>query len=83
MFYNDESQDIRNYLSKVFDNTACARDGTLESGDELVGVNGVMVKGKSKVEVAKMIQASKVSGSNPKPQVYATKQILFLIRRTW
>ena len=48
------------YIVQVFDNTASARDGTLESGDEIVGVNGIPVKGKSKVEVAKMIQASKV-----------------------
>ncbi len=46
-------------ILQVFDNTAAARDGTLESGDELVGVGGVSVKGKSKVEVAKMIQASR------------------------
>ena len=43
---------------KVFDNTPAAREGTLEAGDELVGVNGVTVKGKTKVEVAKMIQAT-------------------------
>lgn len=48
------------YIVQVFDNTATARDGTLESGDEIVGVGGASVKGKSKVEVAKMIQASKV-----------------------
>lgn len=47
------------YVVQVFDNTASAREGTLESGDEIVGVNGTIVKGKSKVEVAKMIQASK------------------------
>lgn len=45
------------YIVQVFDNTATARDGTLEAGDEIVGVAGVPVKGKSKVEVAKMIQA--------------------------
>ena len=44
---------------KVFDNTPAARDGTLEAGDELVGVNGANVKGKTKVEVAKMIQSTK------------------------
>lgn len=44
----------------MFDNTPAAKDGTLQSGDELVGVNGASVKGKTKVEVAKMIQASKV-----------------------
>merc|ERR1719186_2196757 len=47
------------YLVQVFDNTPAAKDGTLESGDELVGVNGTNVKGKTKVDVAKMIQAAK------------------------
>merc|ERR1719158_1924700 len=47
------------YIVQVFDNTPAARDGTLESGDELVGINGTNVKGKTKVEVAKMIQATK------------------------
>ena len=49
------------YIVQVFDNTATARDGTLEAGDEIVGVAGNPVKGKSKVEVAKMIQVSVVS----------------------
>merc|ERR1719186_2583865 len=47
------------YIVQVFDNTPAAKDGTLESGDELVWVNSVNVKGKTKVEVAKMIQATK------------------------
>ncbi|XP_039284938.1 PRKCA-binding protein isoform X5 [Nilaparvata lugens] len=47
------------YIVQVFDNTPAAKEGTLESGDELVGVNGASVKGKTKVEVAKMIQACK------------------------
>ncbi|KAK4876694.1 hypothetical protein RN001_009200 [Aquatica leii] len=47
------------YIVQIFDNTAAARDGTLQSGDELVSVNGQMVKGKTKVEVAKMIQSAK------------------------
>lgn len=47
------------YIVQVFDNTPTAREGTLQSGDELVGVNGVSVKGKTKVEVAKMIQSCK------------------------
>lgn len=54
---------INNYAVcdvKVFDNTPAAKEGTLESGDELVGVNGQSVKGKTKVQVAKMIQACKV-----------------------
>ncbi|XP_060534983.1 PRKCA-binding protein isoform X2 [Cylas formicarius] len=47
------------YIVQIFDNTAASRDGTLQSGDELVSVNGQSVKGKTKVEVAKMIQATK------------------------
>ena len=59
----------------MFDNTPAAKDGTLEAGDELVGINGTNVKvkkvwyfnadlgfdyqGKTKVEVARMIQATK------------------------
>ncbi|XP_014218477.1 PRKCA-binding protein [Copidosoma floridanum] len=45
------------YIVQVFDNTPAALDGTLEAGDELVSVNGESLKGKTKVEVAKMIQA--------------------------
>uniref|UniRef100_A0A8C1UME5 PRKCA-binding protein n=1 Tax=Cyprinus carpio TaxID=7962 RepID=A0A8C1UME5_CYPCA len=45
------------YIVQVFDNTAAALDGTLAAGDEITGVNGKPVKGKTKVEVAKMIQA--------------------------
>ncbi|XP_050676030.1 PRKCA-binding protein isoform X2 [Leptidea sinapis] len=47
------------YIVQVFDNTPASKDGTLQSGDELVGVNGQSVKGKTKVEVAKMIQSTK------------------------
>lgn len=49
------------YIVQIFDNTAASRDGTLQSGDEIVAVNNQSVKGKTKVEVAKMIQAAKVS----------------------
>ncbi|XP_014238639.1 PRKCA-binding protein isoform X2 [Trichogramma pretiosum] len=45
------------YIVQVFDNTPAALDGTLEAGDELVAVNGECLKRKTKVEVAKMIQA--------------------------
>ncbi|XP_043271521.1 PRKCA-binding protein isoform X3 [Venturia canescens] len=45
------------YIVQVFDNTPAAVEGTLQSGDELVAVNGASVRGKTKVEVAKMIQA--------------------------
>ncbi|NXX12660.1 PICK1 protein, partial [Podargus strigoides] len=43
----------------VFDNTPAALDGTVAAGDEITGVNGNSVKGKTKVEVAKMIQRVK------------------------
>lgn len=46
------------YIVQIFDNTPAAKDGTLESGDEIVGVNGTNVKGKTKVEVAQLIQSS-------------------------
>lgn len=49
------------YIVQVFDNTPAAKDGTLQAGDELIGINGQSVKGKTKVEVAKMIQAAKVN----------------------
>jgi len=48
------------YIVQVFDNTPAAKDGTLQSGDEITGVNSQSVKGKTKVEVAKMIQNIKV-----------------------
>jgi len=47
------------YIVQVFDNTPASRDGSLAAGDELLGVNNKSVKGKSKVEVAKLIQSSK------------------------
>lgn len=47
------------YIVQIFDNTPAAKDGTLASGDEIVGVNGTSVKGRTKVEVARMIQSVK------------------------
>ena len=47
------------YVVQVFDGTPASRDATLESGDELVAVGNTSVKGKSKTEVARMIQATK------------------------
>uniref|UniRef100_A0A6I8QE72 PRKCA-binding protein n=1 Tax=Xenopus tropicalis TaxID=8364 RepID=A0A6I8QE72_XENTR len=44
------------YIVQVFDNTPASLDGTIAAGDEITGVNGKSVKGKTKVEVAKMIQ---------------------------
>jgi len=49
----------------VFDNTPAALEGTLAAGDEITGVNGKAVKGKTKVEVAKMIQAVTVRSRQP------------------
>lgn len=42
----------------MFDGTPASKEGTLQSGDELLGINGASVKGKTKVEVAKMIQGA-------------------------
>lgn len=47
------------YIVQVFDNTPAAKEGTLAAGDEIVGVNGSSVKGRTKVEVARMIQGVK------------------------
>lgn len=46
------------YIVQVFDGTPAAVDGSLQSGDEITSVNGIQVKGKTKVEVAKMIQST-------------------------
>lgn len=46
------------YVVQVFDNTPASKDGTLEAGDEITAVNGTSVKGRTKVEVAKMIQSA-------------------------
>ncbi|XP_023599546.1 PRKCA-binding protein [Myotis lucifugus] len=51
------------YIVQVFDNTPAALDGTVAAGDEITGVNGRSIKGKTKVEVAKMIQ--EVKGKSP------------------
>jgi len=47
------------YVVQIFDNTPAAKDATLAAGDEIVGVNGQSVKGRTKVEVARMIQSVK------------------------
>jgi len=49
------------YIVQIFDNTIASKDGTLQSGDEIIGVDNVSVKGKTKSEVAKMIQTSQKS----------------------
>ena len=48
------------YIVQVFDNTPAAKDGSLAAGDEIVGVGGKSVKGRTKVEVARMIQSIQV-----------------------
>lgn len=45
-------------MFQIFDNTPAAKEGTLQSGDEIIGVDNVSVKGKTKSEVAKMIQSA-------------------------
>ncbi|XP_070579307.1 PRKCA-binding protein-like isoform X2 [Ptychodera flava] len=47
------------YVVQVFDNTPASKDGTLAAGDEIVGVNGKSLRGRTKVEVARAIQAVK------------------------
>lgn len=47
------------YVVQIFDNTPAAADGSLEAGDEITAVNRVSVKGKTKGEVARMIQSTK------------------------
>ncbi|XP_015920690.1 PRKCA-binding protein isoform X1 [Parasteatoda tepidariorum] len=47
------------YLVQISENGPVAKDGTLECGDEITAINGETVKGKSKVEVAKMIKTVK------------------------
>ncbi|KAK3744538.1 hypothetical protein RRG08_056675 [Elysia crispata] len=47
------------YVVQVFDNTPASKEGSLAAGDEIVGVNGQSVKGRTKVEVARMIQSIK------------------------
>lgn len=49
------------YIVQIFDNTAASRDGTLEAGDEIVAVNGKTARGKTKMEVANMIQNVQVN----------------------
>ncbi|KRY39209.1 PRKCA-binding protein, partial [Trichinella spiralis] len=47
------------YLVQIFEDGPAFTDGNLESGDEIVRVNCVSVKGKTRSEVARMIQAAK------------------------
>eukprot|EP00795_Rhopilema_esculentum_P009394 gene9394-17098_t len=47
------------YVVQVFDNTPAAKEGTLQAGDEIVGVNGKSMRGKTKVDVARAIQSIK------------------------
>ena len=49
------------YVVQVFDNTPASKEGSLAAGDEIVGVNGQSVKGRTKVEVARTIQSIKVN----------------------
>lgn len=46
------------YIVQVFDGTPAAAEGSLQSGDEITSVNGTPVKGRTKVDVAKLIQST-------------------------
>ena len=48
------------YIVQVFENTPASIDKSIASGDDIVSINGKSVKGRTKVEVAKIIQASPV-----------------------
>lgn len=43
------------------DNSPASLDGTLESGDEILAINNECVRGRTKLQVAQMIQSSVVS----------------------
>ncbi|VDO86933.1 unnamed protein product [Soboliphyme baturini] len=49
------------YIVQIFDGTPAAVDGSLEPGDEILRINRQPVKGKSRTEVARMIQGCKDS----------------------
>jgi PRKCA-binding protein len=66
------------YIVQIFDNTPAAKDGSLAAGDEIIGVNNKSVKGKTKVEVAKLIQASKVRRKNNKVNMRKNKTFFLL-----
>ena len=51
------------YIVQVFDNTPAAIDQTLESGDRIVAVNNFDVNGRTKLEVARMIQNAGVKSA--------------------
>ncbi|CAH8617254.1 unnamed protein product [Schistosoma mattheei] len=46
-------------LKKDPQNLVASEDGSLQAGDEITGVNGISVKGKTKVEAARLIQSFK------------------------
>jgi 2,4-dienoyl-CoA reductase-like NADH-dependent reductase (Old Yellow Enzyme family) len=48
------------YMVQVFDGTPASQDQTLESGDRIVAVNNVDVDGRTKLEVARLIQSAGV-----------------------
>ena len=45
------------YVVQVFDKSPAATDGTLEAGDEILAVNNKPMKGKTKTQVAEIIQS--------------------------
>jgi len=55
------------YIVQVFHRTPAAVDGSLQPGDELISINDVTLKKRTRKEVAKMIQEIQVCNV-----VYAT-----------
>lgn len=46
------------YVVQVFDSTPASADAKLQAGDEITAVGGVNVKGKTKLDVARLIQSN-------------------------
>ncbi|VDK72622.1 unnamed protein product [Onchocerca ochengi] len=49
------------YVVQVFENSPMALNGRIQAGDEIVSINGILVKGASKSAIAKMIQEAEGS----------------------
>ncbi|VDM98863.1 unnamed protein product [Thelazia callipaeda] len=49
------------YVVQVFENSSTDLDGRIQAGDEIISINGLLVKGEKKTTVARMIQKSEGS----------------------
>lgn len=67
------------FIFQIFDNSPTAKDGILQSGDEIIGINGQSVKGKTKVEVAKLIQNCEVGWFSKIDRFLSSSEIPILI----